>query len=159
MIFSDQKKFSGLRSLYRFSQSVWGLVSAAAGRGTPCVIRELTGRIGAGGVVGSGVLLVLMGTAAAGLGVMVPPADRAEEGSGVVSAAPVTPPKSFRAGETFRDCGDCPELVVIPSGVFVMGSPITERERDFEEGPQHEVRVADVFALGKYEVTEANSGQ
>jgi formylglycine-generating enzyme required for sulfatase activity len=117
------------------------------------VIRDLTGRIAVGGVVGVGVFLVLMGAAIAGLGVMAPPVDEAEEGFGVVSAAPVGLQKSFRAGETFRDCEDCPELVVIPSGVFVMGSPITERERDFEEGPQHEVRVADVFALGKHEVT------
>ena len=27
------------------------------------------------------------------------------------------------AGEPFTDCSDCPEMVVIPAGQFVMGSP------------------------------------
>ena len=55
--------------------------------------------------------------------------------------------------QTFRDCDVCPEMVVIPPGEFVMGSPETEEGRDYVEGPQHAVRVERSFALGKYEVT------
>jgi len=44
-----------------------------------------------------------------------------------VPAAQKTEPKSetadFKAGQTFKDCADCPEMVVVPAGSFVMGSP------------------------------------
>ena len=44
-------------------------------------------------------------------------------------------------GETFRDCPECPEVVVVPSGSFVMGSPAIEEGRDRDEGPEHVVNV------------------
>jgi formylglycine-generating enzyme required for sulfatase activity len=46
------------------------------------------------------------------------------------------------------------EMVAIPSGRFMMGSPTTERERYEDEGPQHEVMVSPFF-MGKYPVTQA----
>ncbi len=52
----------------------------------------------------------------------------------------------------FRDCADCPEMVVVPAGKFVMGSPADERGRFDSEGPLHPVSVRS-FALGKYDVT------
>ena len=55
--------------------------------------------------------------------------------------------------ETFKDCPECPEMVVIPPGEFVMGSPVSEEGHFDREGPQHTVRIARPFALGKYEVT------
>jgi formylglycine-generating enzyme required for sulfatase activity len=30
-----------------------------------------------------------------------------------------------QVGKTFRDCDGCPEMVVIPSGSFIMGAPAT----------------------------------
>jgi len=45
-----------------------------------------------------------------------------------------------------------PEMVVIPGGVFTMGSPDSEAGRSNDEGPQHSVKVVS-FALGRYEVT------
>ena len=62
-------------------------------------------------------------------------------------AAPVT-----KMGKTFRDCKSCPEMRVIYSGRFDMGSPDTEDGRGDDEGPVHSVRVA-AFALGKTEIT------
>ena len=56
-------------------------------------------------------------------------------------------------GETFRDCPDCPEMVVIPAGSFTMGSPAGEAHRGADEGPQRQVTIARAFAVGKYEVT------
>ena len=58
-------------------------------------------------------------------------------------------------GEAFRDCPDCPEMVVIPAGSFTMGSPAGEAGRYDDEGPRHRVTISRAFALGKYEVTFA----
>lgn len=84
-------------------------------------------------------------------------------------------------GQVFRDCADiCPEMVVLPSGSFMMGSPVGERddnerpprgvterfeltfaemyavaEGDENEGPQREVTFAKNFAVGRFEVTFA----
>jgi len=52
----------------------------------------------------------------------------------------------------FRDCADCPEMVTIPAGAFLMGSPKTEPGRFDAEGPQHKVTLG-AFALAKTEVT------
>ena len=57
------------------------------------------------------------------------------------------------AGKVFRDCTECPEMVVIPSGGFRMGSPRRERGRKSNEGPRREVTIKTPFAVGKYEVT------
>ncbi|MGF1481693.1 MAG: cell division protein SepF [Cyanophyceae cyanobacterium] len=46
------------------------------------------------------------------------------------------------------------EMVRLPGGTFVMGSPTTEGERSLDEGPQHSVTIA-AFAMGKYPVTQA----
>lgn len=59
------------------------------------------------------------------------------------------------AGKSFRDCPSCPDMVVVPAGEFLMGSPETERGRGKDEGPQHKVVIAQPFAVGKYEVTFA----
>jgi formylglycine-generating enzyme required for sulfatase activity len=56
---------------------------------------------------------------------------------------------------TFRDCAKCPEMVVIPAGEFVMGSPNDETDHEKDEGPQHLVAIAAPFAVGRYEVTVA----
>jgi len=45
-------------------------------------------------------------------------------------------------GETFfRDCPECPQMVVVPAGKFVMGSPPEEKGRDEDEGPQRQVTI------------------
>ena len=45
------------------------------------------------------------------------------------------------AGKTdwFKNCDDCPEMVVAPTGSFMMRSPKSEAERNTAEGPQHRV--------------------
>ena len=60
-----------------------------------------------------------------------------------------------QVGKEFRDCAECPEMVVVPSGSFRMGSPSSEPERDDNEGPRHRVEISYQFAVGKYEVTFA----
>ena len=78
--------------------------------------------------------------------------EAADETAGFVQGAMLAEP-SFVAGHVFRDCANCPQMVVIPSGSFVMGSPSSEEHRHDHEGPQHEVTISDPFAVGKYEVT------
>ncbi len=68
-----------------------------------------------------------------------------------VEVSPMAP----KPGDTFRDCPDCPEMVVIPNGSFTMGSPKTEQGRDDDEDLPHRVNFQRPFALGKYEVTRA----
>ena len=72
------------------------------------------------------------------------------------AAAPVSSeadPALMESGATFRDCADCPEMVVVPPGTFRMGST----EGQVDERPVREVRV-DMFALGRYEVTREEFG-
>jgi formylglycine-generating enzyme required for sulfatase activity len=68
---------------------------------------------------------------------------------------------TYKTGQTFHDCSDCPEMVVIPTGSFIMGS--TEKElgnNDYTpselqlERPQHKVNVKQ-FAAGKFDITKA----
>ncbi len=46
------------------------------------------------------------------------------------------------------------EMVAIPEGTFLMGSPKQERERSNNEEPQHEVVVSRFF-MGKYPITQS----
>jgi len=67
-------------------------------------------------------------------------------------------------GTIIKDCPECPEMVVLPSGSFFMGSP-PDPEPDpfsndspkpigyFSEKPQRRVHIQS-FAIGKYEVTQ-----
>ena len=43
-----------------------------------------------------------------------------------------------KPGDHIQECRNCPELVVLPAGTFMMGSPASEPERDPDE-PQHRV--------------------
>ncbi|MFG6430008.1 formylglycine-generating enzyme family protein [Roseateles sp. LYH14W] len=56
-------------------------------------------------------------------------------------------------GQTIKDCADCPTLVVLPSGSFLMGSVDTEKGRRSNEGPQHRVTIAYRLAVGQFELT------
>jgi formylglycine-generating enzyme required for sulfatase activity len=73
-----------------------------------------------------------------------------------------SPALMHSSASAFRDCGECPEMVVIPAGRFIMGSSPAEKSwaarhgatlsSVADEAPQHEVSVSS-FALGKYDVT------
>jgi len=72
-----------------------------------------------------------------------------------VRPAPEAPRQADRrSGEVFKDCKDCPEMVVIPSGSFVMGSPATDAVGAEFESPQRTVTISS-FAAGRFEVTFA----
>ncbi len=61
--------------------------------------------------------------------------------------------KALKPKGTFKECADCPEMVVVPAGSFTMGSPKSEPGRSSDEGPQHKVTIARQFAVGRFEVT------
>ena len=82
-----------------------------------------------------------------------------EEVEEVRPVDPPLPPEPDREqpgtepGTVFRDCFACPEMVVLPAGVFTMGSPDSEEGRSDAEGPTHSVMIESPLAVGVYEVT------
>ena len=64
-----------------------------------------------------------------------------------------------RVGDWFRDCPECPQMVVVPAGSYRMGSPSHEHGRDENEGPLHDVTISAPFAIGRHEVTVAEFGR
>ena len=59
---------------------------------------------------------------------------------------------------TFQDCRDCPTMVGIPAGHFIMGSPTSEPGRHQSEAP-HAVTIPHPFAIGVTDVTVAQFAQ
>jgi formylglycine-generating enzyme required for sulfatase activity len=61
------------------------------------------------------------------------------------------------AGRSFRDCPECPKMMMIPDGTFVMGaarsSPGFDPENQSSARPQHRVTIPEPFAVSKFEVT------
>jgi formylglycine-generating enzyme required for sulfatase activity len=53
-------------------------------------------------------------------------------------------------GEIFKDCADCPEVVVVPTGDFVMGA----NDMPYEK-PERAIAIRRPFAIGRREVTFA----
>jgi formylglycine-generating enzyme required for sulfatase activity len=76
--------------------------------------------------------------------------------------SPTTKTSATLPSAAFRECSECPEMVTIPAGRFVMGSPDAEKawaathggspQAVSDEAPQHEVTLP-AFALGRYDVT------
>ena len=66
---------------------------------------------------------------------------------------------SLAVGDVFRDCAHCPEMVVVPSGSFMMGSPPSEEGRWDGEDPVHRVTIGARFAVGVYEVMRGEFGR
>ncbi|HEY7243582.1 MAG TPA: SUMF1/EgtB/PvdO family nonheme iron enzyme [Xanthobacteraceae bacterium] len=71
---------------------------------------------------------------------------------GHVSVAEHTPglPQSR---PTFKDCEECPDMVALPAGEFMMGSPEGERGREDVEGLPRRVVISKRFGIGRFEVT------
>ena len=62
---------------------------------------------------------------------------------------------SVGLGDGCADCDGCPEMVVMPTRSFLMGSPDDEDGRSAHEGPRHMVHIGYTFAIGRHEVTFA----
>jgi formylglycine-generating enzyme required for sulfatase activity len=88
--------------------------------------------------------------------IAAPPIYAADRPSGPLTAAEEL---ALKPKDSFRECDVCPEMVVVPEGSFMMGSPPGEAGRErFNKGsesPQHRVTIARPFAVGKFETTFA----
>jgi formylglycine-generating enzyme required for sulfatase activity len=78
-------------------------------------------------------------------------ADRPERRDGVPLTA--AQERALKPKDTFKECTDCPEMMVVPAGSFTMGSAANEKGRFSNEGPQHVVTIGKPFAVGKTHVT------
>jgi len=63
------------------------------------------------------------------------------------------PGRDATGAQVFRDCPECPEMLVIPAGSFQMGAPAKEAGSGDSERPRHEVRIPRPLAVARYEVT------
>jgi len=70
-----------------------------------------------------------------------------------VSSAKATLTAIAAPGTVIRDCPQCPELVVIPPGAFMMGLN-RGPGNDPDEAPSHNVRIGQSLAVGKFEITK-----
>ena len=64
-----------------------------------------------------------------------------------VVVLPQQRPKARYVGDVFRDCSNCPEVVIVPPGSFLMGPRGTTLS--------HLVTIGQPLAVGRYEVTFA----
>jgi formylglycine-generating enzyme required for sulfatase activity len=65
--------------------------------------------------------------------------------------------RALQAGDSFKECATVgPEMMVVPRGEFMMGSPATETGHRDSEGPHHKVTIAKPFAVSKFAVTFAD---
>jgi formylglycine-generating enzyme required for sulfatase activity len=75
-----------------------------------------------------------------------------EERDAATQAAAIQRAATQAATTAFRDCSDCPVMVVVPAGQFIMGAtPATEYESD--EAPPHVVTIGRPFAVSQFVVT------
>jgi formylglycine-generating enzyme required for sulfatase activity len=54
---------------------------------------------------------------------------------------------------SFKECNNCPEMVVVPAGRFTMDSADSEQGHNPDESPRHSVTFARRFAVGRFAVT------
>ncbi len=66
--------------------------------------------------------------------------------------------RCLKPKESFKDCPECPEMVVVPGGEFIMGSSAIEADRSNFEGPQHKVAIVNPLAVGRFAVTRGEFG-
>jgi formylglycine-generating enzyme required for sulfatase activity len=64
---------------------------------------------------------------------------------------PASAERGLMEGHSFQECASCPQMVVLPAGEFLMGSP--SGEGSDSERPQHSVRIEQAFAVAKFGVT------
>ncbi|MBI1393967.1 MAG: SUMF1/EgtB/PvdO family nonheme iron enzyme [Alphaproteobacteria bacterium] len=77
----------------------------------------------------------------------------AKGGEIVANAADGLAASGYAPGDVIKDCEECPELVVVAPGSFLLGAPDDEASREVAETPQVPTEIGYSFAIGRYEVT------
>ena len=62
---------------------------------------------------------------------------------------------ALKPPDSFKECTDCPEMVVVPAGSFTMGSPEHQGDISGREYPAHNVTIEAPIAVSKFELTFA----
>jgi formylglycine-generating enzyme required for sulfatase activity len=70
-----------------------------------------------------------------------------------LAIGPLTATQTLKPKDVFKECNECPEMVVLPAGGFTMGSPTSEHGRDVDEGPQRRVTIGKTFAVSRFAAT------
>jgi formylglycine-generating enzyme required for sulfatase activity len=117
-------------------------------------VLTLVHRMICGWIVVAAAAIALAGLPALGQ-VANPPAPPAAAARSTPRTGPISAADepALKPGDTFKECDVCPEMVVIPAGSFMMGSPRDEEGHFSHEEPQHGVTIARQFAIGRFAVT------
>jgi formylglycine-generating enzyme required for sulfatase activity len=62
-------------------------------------------------------------------------------------------PLEHQIGEIFKDCENCPDMVAVQAGSYMMGAAPSETGHMPAELPQHHVQIGHAFAASKYDIT------
>jgi formylglycine-generating enzyme required for sulfatase activity/DNA-binding winged helix-turn-helix (wHTH) protein len=99
----------------------------------------------------AGLFVLLLCAAAASMYLLArSPAPVASPASGGLVAGT---PQSAPAHPAFKDCDLCPDMIALPAGEFMMGSPEDQQARVQVEGLPRRVAIAKPIAIGRFEVT------
>jgi len=103
----------------------------------------------------AGCLFIAVGQAQAQTATQTPTAQATPTSAASTEPAPLSAVEesALKPKDTFKECTNCPEMIVIPGGSFTMGSPPSEPGRSADEGPQRTVTIARPFAVGRFAVT------
>ena len=79
-----------------------------------------------------------------------PPAQRPQ-----ITVTPLLSPReqALQPKDMFRECSKCPQMIVVPTGKFAMGSEASEPGRAVDESPRHTVTIGHLFAVAQFDVT------
>jgi len=81
--------------------------------------------------------------------------DAFPRGAHVAAALEAIDALAPRPGKTFRDCPECPAMIVVPAGSFWQGVDASSPSALKPETPPRMVSIAEPFAVGVYEITMA----
>ena len=79
--------------------------------------------------------------------------DAFPRGASVAAALEAIDNLTLRPGKAFRDCPDCPSMMVLPAGSFWQGSDETDPLALKKETPKRMVTFAEPFAISVFEIT------
>jgi formylglycine-generating enzyme required for sulfatase activity len=109
-----------------------------------------------------GISVAVMATGAAAWWSQHPPKEEVQPQTNVTAPEPAqqkeeTHPQTtataqehaLEAGDSSKECGNCPEMVTVPAGRFLMSSPVGPGMDD----EKHEVTIAKPFAVAKFALT------